>query len=279
MRIVGLNFNPSEAAGLRWHSFHQAAIGRSLERLATGKQINHASDNPAGAIAAENLKAEQQTVLAQISRNQQTGYRYAAVDGGLWAVEDLLTELKGSVIAAANTGGLSDAERAAYQLNADSIVETLAHLAVAVTFKGEQILAGYVGASATHSGGSVAGSLAALKSGGTLNLVSGDLKRAEDLVTGVLSSITSARAGTGAAQKSLDAENRALQSRNENLSAAISQIVDTDYASEVGALIRSQALAEAAAFATQLSQRLQADLVLSLIRNQPKIAPLSAQRD
>ncbi len=65
--------------------------------------------------------------------------------------------------------------------------------------------------------------------------------------------------------------------QNENLSAAISQIVDTVYASEVGSLVRSQTLAEAARFAVVMARNLQAQTVLALIRNQPMVGASEAE--
>jgi len=269
MAITGLGFNFAESIGLRSLNAHRAAINQSLERLATGKKLNHASDDPAGSIAADHLQADQKSVLARLQQIKLDEGRYGAVEGGLAAVGDILQNLKSHIIAAANTAGLTESERAAYQIDADGAVDALDHLANTLRFNGELVLSGYIGAGASGQGGNVAGSLGALRSGGTLNLVSGDLQGAQSLVHGLLDSITGSRAAVGATLKSLDSETRDLTTRNENLAAAISQIVDTDYASEVSSLVRSQALADAAQFAAQAARNLQAETVLALIRAQP----------
>lgn len=258
MAVVGIGHNTAEALGLRWLANHQAEIGRSLERLSTGRKVNRASDDPDGFMAADGLKAEQRTVLAKIKANDLEAIRFAAIDGGLSVVGDLVQELKSSILLAANTGGSSEAERRAHQINADSIVDTLTHMANTHVFNGELILQGYIGN----------GPLSGLRSGGAQNLVSGDLEAAEQTVDAFLSSLSDTRAAAGARQNTLRAENNALATQNENLSAAISQIVDTDYANEVGALVRSQTLAEAATFAVQAARNLQAETVLALIRGQ-----------
>jgi flagellin len=258
MAVIGLGYNAAEALGIRWLANHQAEVAQSLERLSTGKKLNRASDDPAGLVSSEGLKAEQKTVLAKIEANTRAGYRYSAIEGGLGVVSEMLQDLKSYVIINANSGGISDTEKKANQDQVDSIVNTLADLANTQTYNGELILQPYIGG----------GALNALKSGGKLNIVNGDLEGAQNAIDAFVSGITSTRAAVGAQQNGLAAENRALASQNENLSAAISQIVDTDYASEVGNFVRSQALAEAATFAVQAARNLQAETVLALLRGQ-----------
>jgi flagellin-like hook-associated protein FlgL len=258
MAVIGLGYNAAEALGIRWLASHQQEISQSLERLSTGQKLNRASDDPSGLISSENLKAEQKSVLAKIEANTQAGYRYSAIDGGLSVVSEMLNDLKGYVVTNANSAGLSDTEKKANQDEVDSIVDTLGQMSNTLTFKGELILQPYL------SGGQ----LNALKSGGALNIVSGDLQGAQDAINSFTDSMSRTQAALGAQQKGLQDENNALATQNENLSAAISQIVDTDYASEVGSLVRSQALAEAATFAVQTARSLQAETVLALLKNQ-----------
>lgn len=278
MLTIGSSPAFTETFGLRWLSKHQADIATSLERLSTGKKINRASDDPDGFVASENLKSEQRQVLAKIAVNQRENIRFSAIDGALSTVQDLLTDLSATFVTAANTAGLSADERAGLQIEVNSIVETLGSLANTIVFNGEQILQPYIGASASDaSGHNLAGSLGALRTGGKLSIVGGDLGAGRAFVAGLASSITASRAGAGANQNRLEHETNALMTQNENLSAAISQIVDTDYASEVGSLVRSQTLAEAARFAVVMARNLQAQTVLALIRNQPMVGASEAE--
>lgn len=268
---VTLNSNFAERIGTRALATSQARIGRSLERLSTGKQLNRASDDPAGLISSEALKGQQKSVLAQIQLNVREGHRYAAIDGALSGVGDLLQSLKTNVLQAANTGGLSAAEREALQIDTNGIIDALSHLSN-FEFDGSRVLEAYIGASANVSGPSgtanVSVSLNSFRSGGTFNVVSGDLEKADGFVDSLISSIAGNRAAAGLEQRRLDRENTALATQNENLSAAISQIVDTDYAVEVGELVRSQVLAEAAKYAILTARNLQAETVLALIKGQ-----------
>ena len=275
MGLLGLNNNVSERIGLRALAAHQREIGISLERLSTGKKINRASDDAAGLIGSERLKADQSAILAKIQANAQGEARYGAIDGGLSAVQDLVSELHANLVQAANTGGLSDDERAALQVSTNGIIDGIEHLA-GFQYNGEAILQPYIGASASATvqlqagqpatTSNLAGALDALRSGGTLNLVNGYLDGADKFVSDLESSIVGSRAAAGAVQNGLESETRALMTQNENLSSAISQIVDTDYASEVGSLVRSQALAEAAQFSVLAARDMQAKTVLALIK-------------
>jgi flagellin len=276
MAGITLNSNFAERIGMRAMATHQREISTSLERLSTGKQINRASDDPAGLISSEALKSQQKGVLAKIQGNVRDGHRFAAIEGGLSAVQDLLLGLKSNVVQAANTAGLSREEREALQTETNGIIDGLEHLG-SLQYNGELILAPYIGAlgniqtTTTGAGGTtinVSGGLSALRSGGTLNLVNGNLEQSDAFVEAISKNIAESRGAIGAVQKGLDHENAALATQNENLSAAISQIVDTDYASEVGNLVRSQAMAEAARYAVQASRDLQAQTVLDLIKGQ-----------
>lgn len=271
---ITINFNAAEALSLRAIQAHGADLNRSLQRIATGKRINHASDDPAGAAAADNLKSEQQILLRRLARIDTDSHRYAAVDGALSVVSDQLIELQSAVVTAANTGGLSDNERKARQLDADSIIDTLAHLASTTVFNGEQILSGYLGAGSRmivdgNTAVDTAATLNTLKSGGVNNLLTGNLEDAQKVVDNFVNAFAFTRASVGNMQKSLDSERNELLNRNENLSAAISQITDTDYATEISQMVRSQALSEAATFAVQAARDLQAQTVLALIRSNP----------
>src|SRR5689334_23309343 len=101
MAVVGLGYNAAEALGIRWLANHQAEVGKSLERLSTGKQLNRASDDPSGLVSSENLKSDQRKVLAKIEANTREGYRFSAIEGGLGVVSDMLQDLRSDILIAA----------------------------------------------------------------------------------------------------------------------------------------------------------------------------------
>src|SRR5438045_2673754 len=94
---------------------NQANLQVSLERLATGFRINSAKDDPAGLIASEMLRSEKASTAAAIANAQRADQVLATADGALSEVSNLLVDLQGLVVAAANRGGLGQDEIDAQQ--------------------------------------------------------------------------------------------------------------------------------------------------------------------
>lgn len=91
------------------------------------------------------------------------------------------------------------------------------------------------------------GFLSAIKSGGTGNVVNGDLTKAQSIVDGAIKQVSSLRGRLGAFTKNVvGATMRNLGVAFENTSAAESAIRDTDFAAETASLTRQQIMAQAA---------------------------------
>jgi flagellin len=114
----------------------------SLERLSTGLRINRGSDDPAGLIASENLRAERTGIQASIDNATRASNIISTAEGGLNEVSALLNELSGLVNLSANVAGLSTEEIAANQLQVDSILSTVNRIADATSFQGKKLLDG-----------------------------------------------------------------------------------------------------------------------------------------
>lgn len=115
-------------------------------------------------------------------------------------------------------------------------------------------------------GNSVAGYLSSLKSGGTSNVVNGDLNGAQTVVDAAIKQVSSLRGRLGAFQKNVVASTiNSLGVSLENTTAAESVIRDTDFANETADLTRRQILSQAATQALQLANA-QPQSVLALLR-------------
>jgi flagellin len=96
-------------------------------------------------------------------------------------------------------------------------------------------------------GDAVSGYLSALKSGGTANVVNGDLTKAQKIVDSAVKQVSSLRGRLGAFTKNVvGATISNLGVTLENTAAAESVIRDTDFAAETAALTRLQIMAQAA---------------------------------
>lgn len=113
-----------------------------LQRLATGVKINRGADNPAGLIISERLRSEIAGSNQAINNSQRASSVIATAEGALAEVSDLLNSIRSLVVEAANTGALSDEERAANQLQIDSAIESITRISNTASFGGLKLLNG-----------------------------------------------------------------------------------------------------------------------------------------
>lgn len=114
----------------------------SLERLSTGLRINTGKDDPAGLIASELLRGEKNAISAALTNISRANNVVASAEGGLDEINKLLTELEDLVDRSANEAGISEDERAANQLQIDSILESINRIANSTEFQGKKLLSG-----------------------------------------------------------------------------------------------------------------------------------------
>src|SRR3954464_7541377 len=137
-----INTNVSSLIAQRVLRKNNDSVNKSLERLSTGLRINKGADDPAGLIASENLRLEKSGIAQAIDNAERASNIIGTAEGGLTEVSSLLTELQQLVSQSANTGGLSQEEKAANQLQVDSILGTINRIAGSTAFQGAKLLNG-----------------------------------------------------------------------------------------------------------------------------------------
>src|SRR5918911_5775700 len=137
-----INTNVSSLIAQRVLKKNNDQLNPSLQRLSTGLKINTGADNPAGLIASENLRAEKAGISQAIENAGRASNIIGTAEGGLSEVSSLLTELQNLVSQSANSGGLSQEELAANQLQVDSILGTINRIAGSTAFQGAKLLNG-----------------------------------------------------------------------------------------------------------------------------------------
>jgi flagellin len=118
------------------------ALNTSLTNLSTGLKINTGEDDPAGLIAANDLKEQQAGINQAISNANRANNVIGTAAGGLTEVSSLLTQLQSLVSQTANSGGLSSTEVSANQQQVDSVLSTINRIAGSTQFEGKQLLNG-----------------------------------------------------------------------------------------------------------------------------------------
>jgi flagellin len=218
-----------------------------LQRLATGRRINSGKDDPAGLIAATNLESAL-TALEAESRSIQRVHSNANIaDGHTAQLGAMMSELRGLVVASANTGGMSDAEIAANQMQIDNLSASIQRFS-------QDAIASLDGINLPDGGNEqlaqdlrdAATAVSTLASGGANDLRSGNFDAMQTIIDDATTAFAEARGTIGAYQKyTLESRQNSLAVERENLMAAHSQIVDADFAEETSNLVQSRIQVEA----------------------------------
>ncbi|WP_306598349.1 flagellin [Geothrix sp. 21YS21S-2] len=234
-------------------------LQQTIERLTTGKRINKASDDAAGLAIGNKLNADIK-IATQAQRNANDGVSYLQVaDGALDSVTQLLTRAS-QLAQQAQTGTISDSNRANLDAEFQNIIKTMGNIGVSTKFNGAAIFSSTAGSTtsvAVQAGdyGSLTVSLGSVATASTaaLGLVSngttGDNLASSTAAGSVVSKLAAAlesvsgmRASIGANEAQLNATSDILGVQVQNFTAASSQIMDANIADEVVNLTKFQIL-------------------------------------
>jgi flagellin len=281
----GMMFSFNGASGFltaqRVFATNAWALNTSMARLATGQQINRGADNPAGLIAGSLLGSALKTLEAEVRSMQRADSVTNVAEGALSSTADQLSDANALAVSAANTAGMSNEEREALQMEMDSILATIDRTAANTTFNGDPLLDGTATISAGGSSLDIDSAssadlgaveidgetytLADVGSGGDLNLVDGDVEKAQLVIRAAISDVATARGQIGSFQKhSLGAGIETAQTNFINTAAARSQIMDTDYAAETMRMNRALVLQQASLGALQMFASVQSSILALL---------------
>lgn len=137
-----INTNVSSLIAQKTLTRSNKELQTSLTRLSTGLRINAGKDDPAGLIASEELRADITSVNKAITNSERAAQLIATADSALGQVSNLLNDVRGLIVEAANSGALSDEQVAANQLQIDSSLEAIDRIAQTTKFQGKNLLDG-----------------------------------------------------------------------------------------------------------------------------------------
>lgn len=245
---MGLSIPPHRSdTGL--HALHRttARVERATKRLATGRRIADASDDPAGLAIAQRLGAK--------ARSQQQGERNLAdgqglvrtAEGSLQSTHDAIARMQELAVQARN-GTLSAADRATVQLEFDQLAAGLDQTAAGARFGDTPLLDGSASGSGAISitDGDGGGHTFDVPDLGSAALGVAGLDVADPTTAGALADagqrISSVRSRLGALDNRLQHHGEALAVARIQAEAARSRIEDADFAAETAALTRDRIL-------------------------------------
>ncbi len=259
MSIRVNSLHPSTLDALRNSQKTGKNMGKSMEKLSSGKRINRASDDAAGLAISENM-GQALRGLEQGMENVYDGFSLTQVaDGSLNQVTENLGRMRELAMTSAN-GTLNQDQRDAVNAEYQSLKSEISRIAESTDFNGTKLLDGSagdvdiaVGQDSSSGLDTISIDLGANMDAESLGLAdssvdgtdSANALSALDDLDAALQSVSSHRADIGATGNRLMSAHQGLSVTMENTYAAQSRIVDVDYAKEKAELTRTQILNQA----------------------------------
>jgi len=239
------------------------ALSTSMTRLSSGLKINSAKDDAAGLQIATRITSQIRGQTMAI-KNANDGISIAqTAEGALQESTNILQRMRELAVQSRNDSNSED-DRTALNKEFTQMSEELTRIANSTNLNGKNLIDG-TASTMTFQVGSNTGesnqitlTLSAsfdadtLGVGSAISITGADSSAAEtafsaamDAIDSALATINSTRADLGAAQNRLTSTISNLQNINENASAALGRVQDTDFASETAQLTKQQTLQQA----------------------------------
>jgi len=239
------------------------ALSTSMSRLSSGLKINSAKDDAAGLQIATRMTSQIRGQTMAI-KNANDGISMAqTAEGAMQEQTNILQRMRELAIQSRNDSN-SATDRVALNKEFSQMSDELTRIANSTNLNGKNLLDG-TASTMTFQVGSNTGTdnqisltlsasfdAASLGVDSAITIIGSDSATAEtnfsaamDAITSAIDTINSARADLGAAQNRFASTISNLQNINENASAALGRVQDTDFAAETAQLTKQQTLQQA----------------------------------
>ena len=239
------------------------SLSTSMTRLSSGLKINSAKDDAAGLQIATRMTSQIRGQTMAI-KNANDGISIAqTAEGAMQEQTNILQRMRELAVQSRNDSNSSD-DRDALQKEFSAMSSELSRIAGSTNLNGKNLLDGSA-STMTFQVGSNTGSDNQIKldltakfdavslgitsgitiAGSSTTIAETNFSAAVGAIDGALKTINASRADLGAAQNRLTSTIANLQNINENASAALGRVQDTDFASETAQLTKQQTLQQA----------------------------------
>ena len=239
------------------------ALSTSMTRLSSGLKINSAKDDAAGLQIATRMTSQIRGQTMAI-KNANDGISIAqTAEGAMDEQTNLLQRMRELAVQARN-GNNTEENRTALNNEFAKMSDEIDRIAKSTQLNGKNLLDGSAGeltfqvGSNTGANNQITIDLTTAVDAATLSVGSGTIAitgadsdieanftAAVDAIDAAIAAITSNRAELGAAQNRLTSTISNLQNINENASAALGRVQDTDFAAETAQMTKQQTLQQA----------------------------------
>ncbi|MGF0236726.1 flagellin domain-containing protein [Rhodococcus sp. IEGM1300] len=239
------------------------ALSVSMTRLSSGLKINSAKDDAAGLQIATRMTSQIRGQTMAI-KNANDGISIAqTAEGAMQEQTNILQRMRELAVQSRNDSNSSD-DRDALNKEFTQMAAELSRIAGSTNLNGKNLLDGSA-STMTFQVGSNTGSDNQIKldltakfdavslgitsgitiAGSSTTIAETNFSAAVGAIDTALKTINSSRADLGAAQNRLTSTIANLQNINENASAALGRVQDTDFAAETAQLTKQQTLQQA----------------------------------
>ena len=263
------------------------AVQKSTEKLSSGYQVNRAADDAAGLSISEKMRNQIRGINQSVKNAEDGVSLIQTAEGNMGEIHSILQRMGELATKAANDVNATE-DRQAIQDEINELAAEIDAISTKAAFNGTKLLNGtftgkqlQVGA---NSGENMKISIEAMNanklfgakgsviaqnnsnSDGVLNMFSHEkASAAMSLISSAIKTVSAARSALGAKQNRLEYTIDNLENYSENLTAAESQIRDTDMATEMTNYTKNNILQQAAqSMLAQANQSTQG--VLSLLQ-------------
>lgn len=230
----------------------------SLERLASGSRINRAADDAAGLAISEKMRGMIRSIRQDV-RNAGDGISMIqTAEGGMNEIGTILTRFRELAIQSASDT-LGDEERGFIDKEVQQMKQEITRISTTTEYNGRKLLSGegesldiQIGAHNrpnedrfVFDSSAANASLDHLNLGGLSVLDKDSARDSLDSIDEAVKTLVGNRAELGALQNRLQSAVASLNIYDENMSAGLSRIRDTDMASETAEIAKNNILTSA----------------------------------
>ncbi len=251
-----INTNLQSLNAQRNLSTSQNSLTTSLQRLSSGLRVNSAKDDAAGLAIATRMTAQARGMTVAIRNSNDAISLTQTAEGALGQIKEHLLRMRDIAVQSSNATN-SSSDRSALEAEFDQLQAEIDRIGTQTTFNGLKILDSDAGAQVFQVGANggetitvtttaISGSAvsSATASGATVS-TSGGASAAIATIDSAIDKVNTDRATYGAAQVRFEGVVSMLQISRENQQAAVSRIMDADFAAETANLTRAQILQQA----------------------------------
>ena len=261
---LGVNTNVASLSVQKNLGCASDALSTSMTRLSSGLKINSAKDDAAGLQIATRISSQIRGQTVAI-KNANDGISMAqTAEGALQESTNILQRMRELAVQARN-GTNGTADQTATNAEFGQMSDELTRISASTNLNGKNLLDGTAGTMTLQVGSNTGsanqinltlsskfdavslsvGSGTTVLTGATSAAAASAIDGAITAIDAALATINATRANLGASQNRLTSTISNLQNVNENATAALGRVQDTDFAAETANLTKQQTLQQA----------------------------------